>query len=156
MSSMLLDAQQVTLGYAERTVLDAVDVTVGVDSRVGLVGPNGAHYRGGWTAYVCERDTARDRARAEHEQATKRQEQLIAAGRETRRRAAASLNRARARVHDNDKSSREWVTMRAEEMTGRARKMRGQAERRDALSRRTHPRRADRSRASARHLPAPR
>jgi ATPase subunit of ABC transporter with duplicated ATPase domains len=42
MSSMLLDAQQVTLGYAERTVLDAVDVTVGVDSRVGVVGPNGA------------------------------------------------------------------------------------------------------------------
>jgi ATPase subunit of ABC transporter with duplicated ATPase domains len=42
MPSMLLDAQQVTLGYAERTVLDAVDVRVGVDSRVGLVGPNGA------------------------------------------------------------------------------------------------------------------
>jgi ATPase subunit of ABC transporter with duplicated ATPase domains len=42
MSSMLLDAQQVTPGYAERTVLDAVAVTVRVDSRVGLVGPNGA------------------------------------------------------------------------------------------------------------------
>ena len=42
MSSMLLDAQQVTLSYAERTVLDAVDLRVGVDSRAGLVGENGA------------------------------------------------------------------------------------------------------------------
>jgi ATPase subunit of ABC transporter with duplicated ATPase domains len=100
---------------------DAVSDIVELDRRTGQA----THYRGGWTAYVRERDTARDRARAEHQQAKKRQEQLIAAERETRRRAAASLNRARARVHDNDKSSREWVTMRAEEMTGRARKMGG-------------------------------
>jgi ATPase subunit of ABC transporter with duplicated ATPase domains len=34
-------------------------------------------------------------------------------------------------VHDNDKHSREWVTMRAEEMAGRARKMGGRAQRVD-------------------------
>jgi ATPase subunit of ABC transporter with duplicated ATPase domains len=87
------------------------------------------HYGGGWEAYVRERDAAGDRARADHEHARKHQEQLIAAERETRRRAAARLNRARARVHDNDKNSREWVTMRAEEMTTRARKMGGRGRR---------------------------
>ena len=60
--------------------------------------------------------------RAEHEQAVARREQLIAAEREMRRRAQASLNRARTR-HDNDKHSHEWVKMRAEEMAGRARKV---------------------------------
>jgi ATPase subunit of ABC transporter with duplicated ATPase domains len=98
---------------------DTISETVELDRRTGRA----RHYRGGWTAYMREREAARDRARAEHEHARQRQEQLIAAERETRRGAAASLNRARARVHDNDKNSREWVTMRAEEMTGRARKM---------------------------------
>ena len=57
------------------------------------------------------------------EHALERRAQLVAAERETRRRAAASRNRAHARVHDNDKHMREWVTMRADEMAGRARKM---------------------------------
>ena len=42
MPSTLLDAQQITRRYAARTILDAVDVRVDIDGRVGLVGPNGA------------------------------------------------------------------------------------------------------------------
>ncbi len=87
------------------------------------------HYRGGWDAYRHEREAARSRARAEREHALERREQLVLAERETRRRAEASRRRARAREHDNDKHSREWVTMRAEEMAGRARKMGGRAQR---------------------------
>ena len=103
----------IVIASHDRALLaDAVSDTVELDRRTARA----THYRGGWTAYVRERDATRDRARAEHEHARQRQEQLIAAERETRRRAAASLNRARARVHDNDKSSREWVTMRAEAM----------------------------------------
>ena len=52
----------------------------------------------------------------------------MAAEQETRRRAAASLRRTRTHAHDNDKHLREWVTMRAEGMTARARKMGGRAE----------------------------
>ena len=88
-------------------------------------------YRGGWDAYRREREAARGRARAEREHALARRAQLIAAERETRRRAAASINRARHSGHDNDKHSREWVKMRAEGMAARARKMGGRAERID-------------------------
>jgi ATPase subunit of ABC transporter with duplicated ATPase domains len=42
MPSMLLDAQQITRVYGDRTVLDAVDVRVDAGSRIGLIGPNGA------------------------------------------------------------------------------------------------------------------
>ena len=42
---------------------------------------------------------------------------------------ATARARARARVHDNDKHLREWVTMRADEMASRARKMGGRARR---------------------------
>ena len=74
-----------------------------LDRRTGAA----AHYRGSWDAFEREREAARERARAEHEQAVRRREQLVAAERETRRRAAASRNRAHARVHDNDRHSRE-------------------------------------------------
>jgi ATPase subunit of ABC transporter with duplicated ATPase domains len=116
----------VVMASHDRALLaDTISETVELDRRTARA----THYRGGWTAYVREREATRDRARAEHEHARQRQEQLIAAERETRRRAAASLSRARARVHDNDKQSREWVTMRAEEMTGRARKIGGRGRR---------------------------
>ena len=42
MSSLLLTAQQITRRYGARTVLDAVDLRVASDTRVGLVGPNGS------------------------------------------------------------------------------------------------------------------
>ena len=88
-------------------------------------------YRGGWDAFEREREAERERARADHAHAVARRDQLIAAERETRRRAAASVKRARRGVHDNDKNSREWVKMRAEEMAGRARKIGGRAGRID-------------------------
>jgi ATPase subunit of ABC transporter with duplicated ATPase domains len=114
----------VVLASHDRTLLaDTVSDIVELDPHTGLA----EHYRGGWDVYEREREAARERARADHEQAVERREQLIAAERETRRRAAAGVNRAR--VHDNDKHSREWVTSRAEEMAGRARKMGGRARR---------------------------
>jgi ATPase subunit of ABC transporter with duplicated ATPase domains len=112
----------------DRTLLaETVSEVVELDRHTGQA----EHYRGGWDAFEREREAARERARAEHEHALERRDQLIAAERETRRRAAASVNRARARGHDNDKHSREWVTMRADEMAGRARKMGGRARRVD-------------------------
>jgi ATPase subunit of ABC transporter with duplicated ATPase domains len=117
----------VIVSHDRALLAQTVSETVELDRRTGRA----THYRGGWNAYEREREAARARARAEHEQALQRREQLVAAERETRRRAAASRNRARARVHDNDKHSREWVTMRAEEMAGRARKMGGRARRVD-------------------------
>ncbi len=116
----------VVLVSHDRTLLsETVSETVALDRHTGRA----QLYRGGWTAFEREREAARERARADHEHALERRAQLIGAEREARRRAAASLNRARARVHDNDKHSREWVTMRAEEMAGRARKMGGRARR---------------------------
>jgi ATPase subunit of ABC transporter with duplicated ATPase domains len=87
------------------------------------------HYRGGWEAYERERESARERTLAERRDALERRARLAAAEQETRRRAASSLRRARARVHDNDKHQREWVTMRAEGMQARAHKMGGRAQR---------------------------
>ncbi len=126
--ALLLGARAggVVLVSHDRTLLaDTVREIVELDRHSGKA----RHYRGGWHAFERERQVACDRARAEHEQAVERRDQLLAAERETRRRAAASLNRARARVHDNDKNSREWVTMRAEEMASRARKVGGRARR---------------------------
>jgi ATPase subunit of ABC transporter with duplicated ATPase domains len=118
----------VVLVSHDRALLDeTVDEIVELDRETGRA----AHYRGGWDAYEREREAARERTRAEREQALARRERLIAAERETRRRAAASAKRARRGVHDNDKASREWVKMRAEEMAGRARKMGGRARRID-------------------------
>jgi len=79
-------------------------------------------YHGGYQAYERERDAARARALTQREQAVARREELIAAEREMRRRSQSSLNRSRI-GQDNDKHSREWVKMRAEEMAGRARKV---------------------------------
>ena len=98
---------------------DTVDEIVELDAHTGRA----TRFRGGWDAFERERGAGQARARAEHAQALARRAVLIAAERESRRRAAASANRARARVHDNDKNSREWVRMRAEEMAGRARKL---------------------------------
>lgn len=110
----------------DRSLLaDTVDEILELDRRTG----RGRLFRGGWDDFERERRVERERAYAEHEQALARRAQLSAAERETRQRAAASVRRARARVHDNDKQSKEWVTMRAEGMTRRARKMGGRAER---------------------------
>jgi len=126
----LLDARAggvVLVSHDRGLLAESVTEIVELDRHTGQA----THYHGGWDAYQRERAAARERARAEREHALERREQLIAAERETRRRGAASRNRARARVHDNDKHMREWVTMRAEEMAGRARKMGTRARRVD-------------------------
>jgi ATPase subunit of ABC transporter with duplicated ATPase domains len=115
----------VIVSHDRALLTESVSEIVELDSRTAKA----TRYRGGWDAYRRERAAARDRARAEREHALERREQLLAAERETRRRAAASHSRAGARVHDNDKQSREWVRMRAEEMAGRARKMGSRARR---------------------------
>jgi len=115
----------VVVSHDRALLTDSVSEILELDRRTGKA----TRYRGGWDAYRRERAAARERARAEHEFALERREQLLAAERETRRRAAASHSRAGARVHDNDKHSREWVRMRAEEMAGRARRMGGRARR---------------------------
>jgi len=88
-----------------------------------------SHWRGGWDAYEHERDTARQRVRAEREHALQRRAKLAAAEEETRRRAAASLRRTHVGARDNDKHLREWVRMRADGMTARASKVGRRAER---------------------------
>ena len=67
----------------------AVSEIVELDRRTGAA----THYRGGWDAFEREREAARERACAEHEQALQRREQLVAAEREragARRRAATA------------------------------------------------------------------
>ena len=92
-------------------------------------------YAGGWDAYERTRTAEHDQAVAAHEEAITTRARLAEAERETRRRAAASAARAGRRTHDNDKHSREWVTMRAQEMDGRARKMGTRAARVDVPER---------------------
>jgi len=115
----------VLVSHDRALLAEVAGTVVELDARTGRA----AHHAGGWDAYERERDAARRRERTEYEQAMARRTQLAAAERETRRRAAASAGRARSGAHDNDKHSKEWVTMRAEEMMGRARKMGTRAER---------------------------
>jgi ATPase subunit of ABC transporter with duplicated ATPase domains len=77
-------------------------------------------YAGGWDAYERQRDDARRRALAEHEQAVAARTRLAAAERETRRRSAAMAGGFRRRPADNDKHAREWVTSRADGVAARA------------------------------------
>jgi ATPase subunit of ABC transporter with duplicated ATPase domains len=115
----------VLVSHDRALLAEVTDEIIELDRHTGRA----RQYRGGWDAYEHERDSARARALAERRHALDRRARLDAAERETRRRAASSVRRARARVHDNDKQSREWVTMRAEGMAARARKMGGRAQR---------------------------
>jgi ATPase subunit of ABC transporter with duplicated ATPase domains len=110
----------VVLVSHDRALLGAVaDVVVELDARTGRA----TRHAGGWDAYRRERDAAQRRARAKYEQAAAERARIAAAERETRRRAAASMNHVRTHPRDGDKHAQEWVKMRAEEMAGRARKM---------------------------------
>ncbi len=118
----LLEARAgaVVLVTHDREVLDrTVGEILELDRRTGRA----THHRGGWEDFARARRVARERASEAHANAVARRERLIAAERETRRRAAASVGRARAGAYDNDKHARAWVTMRAEGMAGRARRM---------------------------------
>jgi ATPase subunit of ABC transporter with duplicated ATPase domains len=115
----------VLVSHDRALLADVADHVVELDVRTGRA----TRHAGGWDAYERERDAARRREREAYEHAVERRAELAAAEEEMRGRAARSANRARARVHDNDKHSREWVKMRAEEMSGRARRMSTRIER---------------------------
>jgi ATPase subunit of ABC transporter with duplicated ATPase domains len=96
-----------------------------LDGRTGEATP----YAGGWAAYEHEREAARARALAEHDQARARRAALTEAVRETRARAQSSLGRAKHVAHDGDKHSAEFVRSRAQGMQSRARKVEARLER---------------------------
>ena len=108
----------VVLASHDRALLaDVAGDVVELDARTGRA----THHGGGWSAYERERAAARRRERADHEQAVAERARIEAAGRETRRRAAASIAHARRSPRDGDKHAQNWVRARAEEMAGRAR-----------------------------------
>ncbi|MGH2894572.1 MAG: ATP-binding cassette domain-containing protein, partial [Solirubrobacteraceae bacterium] len=115
----------VLVSHDRALLAETVQDIVALDRQTG----EGSHWRGGWTAYERERGAARERVRAERERALERRAKLVVAEVQTRRRAAASLRRTHAQARDNDKHLREWVRMRADGMTSRARKMGARAER---------------------------
>jgi ATPase subunit of ABC transporter with duplicated ATPase domains len=115
----------VLVSHDRGLLTDTVDEIVELDARTGSAN----HYRGGWEAYERERDVARHRAQAAHEQAVARREHLISVEREVRRRAASSAARARRRPNDGDRFGREWVRSRAQGAQSRARKIGARAER---------------------------
>ena len=117
----------VLVSHDRALLAETVREIVALDRHTG----EGSHWRGGWEAYERERDAARERVRAERARALQRRAKLIAAEQETRRRAAASLRRTHTHARDNDKHLHEWVRMRADGMTARARKMGGRADRID-------------------------
>jgi len=115
----------VLVSHDRALLTDTVDEIVALDRHTG----EASQWRGGWDAYERERDTARARVLAERRHALQRRAKLAAAEEEARRRAAISLRRTRTHAPDNDKHAREWVRMRADGMTARARKIGGRAER---------------------------
>ena len=86
-------------------------------------------WSGGWEAYERERDAARARALAEHEEALAKRAQLTAAATETRRRASAMAGRFARRPNDGDKHAKEWVRSRADGVRRRASVVARRAER---------------------------
>jgi ATPase subunit of ABC transporter with duplicated ATPase domains len=108
----------------DRALLEtSVDELLELDGRTGAA----THYAGGWASYRRERDTARARALAEHEQALAQRAQLAASVRETRARAQTAIGKAQ--THDNDKNVAEWVRSRAQGMQRRARHVEGRLDR---------------------------
>jgi ATPase subunit of ABC transporter with duplicated ATPase domains len=115
----------VVVSHDRALLAEAADELPELDGRTGAA----TAYRGGWTAYVRERDAARARALAEHEQALARRADLQDAVRETRSRAQASIGKARHHAHDGDKHTAEWVRSRAQGMQRRARHVEARLER---------------------------
>jgi ATPase subunit of ABC transporter with duplicated ATPase domains len=110
----------VLVSHDRALLADTAQELVELDGRTGAA----THYAGGWATYERERDAARARERAEHDAAVARRAELEAAEREMRRRAAASAARAGSTASpDNDKNGREWVRMRADGASARARKV---------------------------------
>src|SRR4051794_34621390 len=115
----------VLVSHDRALLAGAATELVELDPRTGRA----TDYAGGWDAYERERDTARRRAVDAHGRAVARRTQLEQAEREVRRRAQASVNRARRAPRDGDKNVQEWVRSRAEGMGSRARVIAGRAAR---------------------------
>nr|WP_027007358.1 ATP-binding cassette domain-containing protein [Conexibacter woesei] len=90
-----------------------------LDPRTG----HATHYATGYATYQREREAARARAAAEHDQALAERQHLAAAVTETRSRAQTAINRAGRNAHDNDKHTVEHVRSRAQGMQRRAAKV---------------------------------
>jgi ATPase subunit of ABC transporter with duplicated ATPase domains len=118
----------VVLVSHDRALLERSATTLlELDGRTGTA----TAYAGGWEAYEHERDAARARAVAEHDQAVARRAALTDAVRETRSRAQSSIGGAKHLAHDGDKHSAEFVRSRAQGMQRRARHVEARLERID-------------------------
>jgi ATPase subunit of ABC transporter with duplicated ATPase domains len=116
----------VVLVSHDRALLErSADSLLELDARTGAA----TAYAGGWAAYEHERDAARARAIAEHDQALAKRAALTDAIRETRARAQTAINRGRHIAHDGDKHSAEFVRSRAQGMQRRARRVESRLER---------------------------
>ena len=115
----------VLVSHDRALLADVADEVVEIDPRTGKA----EHRRGGWEAFERERAAARAAAVEAHERAVEQRAAITEAVRETRRRAASSAQRVKHSARDRDKHVRNWVTMRAQEMDGRARRMSTRAER---------------------------
>jgi ATPase subunit of ABC transporter with duplicated ATPase domains len=115
----------VLVSHDRALLADTVHELVELDGRTG----SATHYGGGWDAYEREREAARRREQAAHDEAVARRDHLIAVERGVRRRAAASASRVERRPSDGDKFAREWVRSRAEGAQSRARTIGARARR---------------------------
>ncbi|MEN0015604.1 MAG: ATP-binding cassette domain-containing protein, partial [Solirubrobacteraceae bacterium] len=114
----LVGAHQGALVVAshDRTFLAAhADRIVELDPRGGAP----QVFAGGWDAYEREQAAARRGAQEAFDQATARRDELVAAERETRRRAAATRGRIHGAPRDGDKHVKEWFSMRADGVEAR-------------------------------------
>jgi ATPase subunit of ABC transporter with duplicated ATPase domains len=116
----------VVLVSHDRALLErAAGTLLELDARTG----EATAYGGGWAAYEHERDAARARALAGHDQALARRAALTDAVRETRARAQTSIGRAKHVAHDGEKHAAEYVRSRAQGMQKRARHVEARLER---------------------------
>ncbi|MDX6700558.1 MAG: hypothetical protein QOF26_784 [Baekduia sp.] len=115
----------VVVSHDRALLAEAAGELLELDARTGAA----TAYRGGWTAYVRERDAARARALADHEQALARRASLQDAVRETRSRAQSAIGKAQHHARDGDKHTAEWVRSRAQGMQRRARHVEARLER---------------------------
>jgi ATPase subunit of ABC transporter with duplicated ATPase domains len=99
------DGGVVLVSHDRALLADAAREVIALDPHDG----SATAYSGGWETYERERDAARARAVAAHEEALARRAQLTAAATEVRRRANAMAGRFERRPNDGDKHTREWI-----------------------------------------------
>lgn len=92
-------------------------------------------HAGGWAAHERERDRERRRAAEAYEAAIRKRDELRAAEREIRRRAAATRRRVAHAPRDPDKHHKEWFSARADGVAARGRVVGARAARVDVPER---------------------